>query len=119
MEGEGNIDKARRARYKTTIEIEADIDRQKARVIYLRDKAYAADVKATYWFRKWGPKEHSDQRTRLLGRANKARERAAAMRQHAEKIDGGVLTRLKSKLAVMRTQLLPGIGSGDESIPKR
>ncbi len=114
----GDIEKARRARFKTAEEIEAEIDRQKALIDGLVWRAYDLDLKATYWFKKYGPKPESPQRKSFMTRAGKARERAAKMRQRADKIDGGHLTRLKSKLAVIRCNLLPGMGS-DQSIPKR
>jgi hypothetical protein len=105
-------------RFHNVDQILAAIDATKLRVIGYREAAIRADTKADKLVAKLNKLKNKDPRVNpeQLSAVVYHRDRAERKRQRAVSIEQSWLPRLKAKLAVIQTDLLPGIGFTDKSI---
>lgn len=112
-----SIEAARKARFRTADDVKEAVLTVSIRIALWRVKAEQCEKKADGIRDRWMHRDESEQRRKMFVRCGNLRDRAIRLRKRAIAVEGGYMTRLKSKLAIIQTQLLPGMGE-DQSIPK-
>lgn len=108
-------------RFNSAADVHAAIDENRQRCIRLRLAASKLDESADEIFAEIQDYKDGPVRQKLCDKAIAIRERARGKRVHADNLEGQYATKLKSKAAIIGTELLPGTfnDNQDRSIPKR